>query len=165
MYARTHARTHTLHLHIVLETLQDIFLKMLVPISWKSVQNWRSSAEKTHLIRKVMTPLTFDPQPLRRVLTLWCSAAYHRIGYIIPHILALVSCRSDKNWRRYRQKSFLTFSRPWPWPLTRSLPKPNRLVLRSSPIIPPNFMKFGPVLFELFDTHTHTHPHTRQSTH
>ena len=118
----------------------------------------------TPLSSKGNDPLTFDPQPLRRVLTPLYRVSHHSIGYIILHILALVSCRSDKNWPRYGRKSVLTFSWPWPWPLTRSLPKSNRLILRSCQINPPNFMKFRLVLFELFDTHTHRQTHKQINT-
>ena len=142
--------------------VQEKIPSIMVLILCGSVQNWLSYDEKYVLIRKVETPTTFDPQPLTRVLTPVPSVAYHKIGYKIPHILALVSSRSYKIWPIYCEKSFLTFSWPWPWPLTRSLPKSNRLVLGLCPIIPQNFMKFGWVVFELFCTHTHTHTHTNK---
>jgi len=52
--------------------------------------------------------------------------AYHKIGHWIMNILALVECQLDKNWPCYGKKKVLTF--PWPWPLTRLIPKSNQMV-------------------------------------
>jgi len=64
---------------------------------------------------------------LERALGRAHTFAYHRIGHWIMNMLALVACQLDENWPCYGKKKIVTFS-PWPWPLTRSIPKYNQIV-------------------------------------